>query len=53
MTSEGPEADAKRCPVCGRGVLVDLGFDADPPWRSGGPAAAAGRTTGGTLLLRS
>ena len=34
MTSEAPEADAKRCPVCGRGVLVDLGFDADPP---GGP----------------
>ena len=31
MTSQGPDTDAKRCPICGRGVLIDLGFDADPP----------------------
>ena len=31
MTSEEPEAEAKRCPVCGRGVLADIGFDANAP----------------------
>ena len=34
MPSQAPDTDPKRCPVCGRGVLVDIGFDADPP---GGP----------------
>jgi hypothetical protein len=34
MATQSRDPEEKRCPVCGRGVLVDLGFDADPP---GGP----------------